>query len=83
MADELLNGRDLRSLLEALGLRKRRPRRYRPGEARLPRIAYAEEAVAAYMRSVQRRTRRLFPVVVLLVALRARNRRRHRGGHHG
>ena len=77
MGDMLLNGRDLRSL------RKPRPRRYRPGEARLPRIAYAEEAVAAHVRRTRRRTRRLFPVVVLLVALRARSRRQHRGGRRG
>ena len=80
MADELLNGRDLRSLLEALGLRKRRPRRYQPGEARLPRIAYAEETVAAYARKVRRRTRRTLPVVALLVVARSRTRRQYRGG---
>jgi hypothetical protein len=73
MQPETLAG-DLRSLLEALGLRKRRPRRYRPGEARLPRAAYAEEAVAAYAR----KARRLFPVVVLLAAARSRGRRRER-----
>ena len=76
MGDKLLDGRDLRSLLEALGLLKPRPRRYRPGQARLPRIRYAEAAGAAYARARCRRTRRLFPVVVLLVALRSRRRRR-------
>jgi hypothetical protein len=52
-----------------------RRRRYRRGEARLPRIAYAEEAVAAYARRVRRRTRRWLPVVAVLVVLRARARR--------
>ena len=68
--------RDLRSLLVALGLLKPRRRRYRPGEARLPRIAYAEEAVAAYVRRERRRARRLFPVVVALVVIRGRAQER-------
>jgi hypothetical protein len=63
--------RDLRSLLVALGFCKP-VRRLRPGAVVLPRIAYAEEAVAAYARGVRRRTRRLLPVVMLLVVLRAR-----------
>ena len=75
--------RDLRSLLVALGLLKPRPRRYRPGEARLPRIAYAEEAAAAYVRRGRRRTRRLFPVVVLLVVLRSRSGKHQRRDHRG
>ena len=55
--------------------RSRKPSWDRPGPAPLPRPAHGEEAVAAYARMVQRRTRRLLPVIAVLVVLRSRNRK--------